>query len=1203
MGKKTLSVVLLIAMAVQLLPLMSFSSTGAFAEPREEQKSYVLTTPADKVVKSQKDYTITAGVTESQIVMTDTEGNNQIYAFMATISPTAKVTFKVNYPGYYTAGSTEASRKTKALNLPFSKKRVTLQAADYTAATGENVLFATNSDMANLETYQSRGCIILEGNLIQRSDVDDPEAYFAILKDGTFDIRGYDEPYHDVENAASGRQWLVKDGIVQRFGDKTLAPRNAIGIKADGTVMTLCVDGRQSHTVGTTLREMAAMMYAAGCVEAVALDGGGSATFASRRNTTGALVLRNSPSDETGEREVTTSLLLVATDCRHSYVIGEPSIDNSHIVTCSLCSDKIRIPHTYKNGICACGAKEHGDGELYFGFDNDHLDRPHYNSSSYQYTNFDTPAASNSWFRSFWSTNYNGSATAYTINNTTGTLSIDVTKGYSGSTANGNLTYGPWLRTTTRYGTFPGNLEEDSIYHALNYDPSEAEFLRIRFKLDKCLTDTGKMPKVILAYHYKKNGVLGYGTDISSDYSYTDGQYLTLTIPLSDAFKNADVITNIGFRFQNIYSNSGGKLTIDYIYFGKQRAVPLFFDFTADASSRLRYAHPVYTYHNFDAANTTSWATHYNGSADGYTVDNEAGVIELNVTEGHSGTAANGNVIYGPWLKTTKYYNTITLKDTYDFFPLMYCPTSTDYFQIRFKTTGCVADSGKTPQAVFEYYYIDNGVRNYANDIRATWTVKDGQYVTLTVPAGSKFRSVDMVENFGIRFQNVKSSTGGKLVIDYIYIGPRDQIPDSDYHVKFCNWDGQILQTVGVLKGETASYTGDTPIKDYDANYHYSFKGWDKALTNITADMVVTAQFTATPHSYEYSMGNVSEHESLCACGYSKMECHSYIDGICVCGEKEIKEPVEDTSLKLNHSLNLAGDISVNFLISKNLLEGFDMDTVYVESAVDTYSGNEKTGTTVIRILPVENGDYYYFTLNELTAVHMMDRISSVLYGRKNGQIYYSPVDEYSIAMYAYSQLNKVGAPSALKSLCADLLRYGAMAQVFKGYRTDALADSAMTEEHRAYLSHIDTVEFGNTNTVLMDLAEPSVGWVGKVLNLDSKVELKFIFAPENYTGDLADLTLQVAYSDVKGDPKTATVENWEVYDEERGYYSFTLDTLLAAELRTVVSAQIYAGNIPVSRTLQYTADTYGNNKTGALGDLCKALFAYSDSAKAYFKS
>jgi hypothetical protein len=46
---------------------------------------------------------------------------------------------------------------------------------------------------------------------------------------------------------------------------------------------------------------------------------------------------------------------------------------------------------------------------------------------------------------------------------------------------------------------------------------------------------------------------------------------------------------------------------------------------------------------------------------------------------------------------------------------------------------------------------------------------------------------------------------------------------------------------------------------------------------------------------------------------------------------------------------------------------------------------------------------------------------------------------------------------------------------------------------------------------------------------------------------------------------------------------------------------QIFDGEIPVSATLQYSPDTYGNNKTGTLLDLCKALFAYSDSAKAYF--
>ncbi len=312
-------------------------------------------------------------------------------------------------------------------------------------------------------------------------------------------------------------------------------------------------------------------------------------------------------------------------------------------------------------------------------------------------------------------------------------------------------------------------------------------------------------------------------------------------------------------------------------------------------------------------------------------------------------------------------------------------------------------------------------------------------------------------------------------------------------------------------------------------------------------------------------------------------------------------EPVEDTTLKLNHSLNLASDISVNLLISKTLLEGFDPTTVYVESIVETYEGNKKTGTETLKVAPVDNGNYYYFTINGLTAVQMNDKISSVLYGSKDGQVYHSPVDVYSIATYAYSQMDNPDRDHSLKRLCADLLRYGAKAQIFKGYRTDSLADGDMTDSHRAYLSDITAVNFGNTNRVLSDLPNAPITWAGKSLNLESKVALKFAFYPGSYGGKLSDLVLRISYTDAYGATKSLTLTDPLLYNEAMGVYAFTLDTMLAAELRSVISARIYMGSTPLSATLQYSADTYGNNKTGALLDLCKALFAYSDSAKAYF--
>ena len=335
-----------------------------------------------------------------------------------------------------------------------------------------------------------------------------------------------------------------------------------------------------------------------------------------------------------------------------------------------------------------------------------------------------------------------------------------------------------------------------------------------------------------------------------------------------------------------------------------------------------------------------------------------------------------------------------------------------------------------------------------------------------------------------------------------------------------------------------------------------------------------------------------------CDCGYSYVEVRDYVhelvDQVCtLCGC--------DTNVTVNHTLNLASDISANLLVKKELLEGYDMDTVYMESTLEIYDGAKKKAARVIRTTPVDNGKYYYFTVEGLTAINMNDRLTSVLYGMKDGRLCCSPVDDYSITDYAYKQLENPEVPRELKEVCANLLRYGGAAQIYKGYRTDALADSAMTAVHKGYLIDSDTVEFYDNNRVLDDCTDDSVQWVGKALNLESKVNLKFVFSPKNYVGDVSALTLHATYEGVDGEIKNYVIEEPELYNSKLGYYAFTLDTLLAPELRNVVSVQIVAGEQPVSCTLQYSADTYGNNKTGTMLDLCKALFAYVDSTRRYF--
>ena len=67
------------------------------------------------------------------------------------------------------------------------------------------------------------------------------------------------------------------------------------------------------------------------------------------------------------------------------------------------------------------------------------------------------------------------------------------------------------------------------------------------------------------------------------------------------------------------------------------------------------------------------------------------------------------------------------------------------------------------------------------------------------------------------------------------------------YTCDFVNYDGSILYSTKVNRGEDAVYKGETPAKpdtkDGDTTIKWTFTGWDRPLTDIRADTKFTAQF------------------------------------------------------------------------------------------------------------------------------------------------------------------------------------------------------------------------------------------------------------------------------------------------------------------------------------------------------------------------
>lgn len=120
--------------------------------------------------------------------------------------------------------------------------------------------------------------------------------------------------WRGIQEAVAGGPWLVQNGkpvgkeIFEAAGFNPgfwnqRHPRAAMGLTDKGEVLWIAIDGRQPHSRGATLSELAALMIKLGATQAINLDGGGSTTLVVQN------VVVNSPSDGS-ERPVANLMLL-----------------------------------------------------------------------------------------------------------------------------------------------------------------------------------------------------------------------------------------------------------------------------------------------------------------------------------------------------------------------------------------------------------------------------------------------------------------------------------------------------------------------------------------------------------------------------------------------------------------------------------------------------------------------------------------------------------------------------------------------------------------------------------------------------------------------------------------------------------------------------------------------------------------------------
>lgn len=196
----------------------------------------------------------------------------------------------------------------------FGMQPVSLQArAEETEE--EHVIAAVNGDFYYTVTGEPIGIVYKDGRAVKEKH-DSKWNFFGVLKDGTpiiGDGKRYDEVKGDLEEALGGNAILVKDGKIYETPPigAYREPRTAVGIKEDGTVFFVAIDGRQEpYSAGISIKDLATLMIDMGAVQALNIDGGGSTTFVSRKPGDSSLSTWNRPSVGR-ERSVGNSWLAV----------------------------------------------------------------------------------------------------------------------------------------------------------------------------------------------------------------------------------------------------------------------------------------------------------------------------------------------------------------------------------------------------------------------------------------------------------------------------------------------------------------------------------------------------------------------------------------------------------------------------------------------------------------------------------------------------------------------------------------------------------------------------------------------------------------------------------------------------------------------------------------------------------------------------
>lgn len=238
-------------------------------------------------------------------------------------------------------------------------------------------------------------------------------------------------------------------------------------------------------------------------------------------------------------------------------------------------------------------------------------------------------------------------------------------------------------------------------------------------------------------------------------------------------------------------------------------------------------------------------STYFSGSTmnyDGYAEDAQAAITAYNNWVNGGGLVRQYKITWANHDGTTLKTDYVALNATPSYTGTTPTKAADNYYTYTHNSwtpTIVAATKDQTYTATFtntdRYYTVTFNYYN-ADGTAATSTGSHKYGATISAP--------NVPNRTGYKFKEWSPAVVTTVAGDATYTAVYDQT----FVVTFKNYDGEVLGTQTVVKGGAATAPSSEPYKAPDADYEYTFAGWDTAFTNVQSNLTVTATFSEKNH-------------------------------------------------------------------------------------------------------------------------------------------------------------------------------------------------------------------------------------------------------------------------------------------------------------------------------------------------------------------